>query len=214
MAQSSFPSALPHSPLDLERGVLPPGEDVHPRRLSSDGHQAFSKLRYPHQEIKKQINRARHVPRSLLLQDRPKRETNRTPLAITYSPQLKPLQRIISDLQAILDNDPSLSQTCGGRPVLATDNLPTLSIFSPATTHRTITTLTQEPTHATNLDANSAHISTPATPSQDLTRSATTSPAHSPACPPMLYMPSYASNAPLLCTLAKLSRNLNLPHPS
>ncbi|XP_050792228.1 uncharacterized protein LOC127042831 [Gopherus flavomarginatus] len=84
-----------------------------------DLHQAFSKLQYPHEEIRKQINRARRVPRSLLLQDKPKRETNRTPLAITYSPQLKPLQRIIKDLQPILDNDPTLSQALGGRPILA-----------------------------------------------------------------------------------------------
>uniref|UniRef100_A0A8C4VKA5 renin n=1 Tax=Gopherus evgoodei TaxID=1825980 RepID=A0A8C4VKA5_9SAUR len=34
-------------------------------------------------------------------------------------PQLKPLQRIIKDLQPILDNDPTLSQALGGRPILA-----------------------------------------------------------------------------------------------
>ncbi|XP_050781640.1 uncharacterized protein LOC127035616 [Gopherus flavomarginatus] len=93
----------------------PSDRDQHLQNL----HQAFSKLQYPHEEIRKQINRARRVPRSLLLQDKPKRETNRTPLAITYSPQLKPLQRIIKDLQPILDNDPTLSQALGGRPNLA-----------------------------------------------------------------------------------------------
>ncbi|XP_074924975.1 uncharacterized protein LOC142047212 [Chelonoidis abingdonii] len=93
----------------------PSDRDQHLQNL----HQAFSKLQYPHEEIRKQINRARRVPRSLLLQDKPKKETNRTPLAITYSPQLKPLQRIIRDLQPILDNDPTLSQVLGGRPILA-----------------------------------------------------------------------------------------------
>uniref|UniRef100_A0A8C3XSL6 Craniofacial development protein 1 n=1 Tax=Chelydra serpentina TaxID=8475 RepID=A0A8C3XSL6_CHESE len=36
--------------------------------------------------------RAKRVPRSHLLQDRPKKENNRMPLAVTFSPQLKPLQ--------------------------------------------------------------------------------------------------------------------------
>uniref|UniRef100_A0A8C3HZ53 KRAB domain-containing protein n=1 Tax=Chrysemys picta bellii TaxID=8478 RepID=A0A8C3HZ53_CHRPI len=62
---------------------------------------------------------------------------------------------------------------------------PTLSIFSPATTQRTMVTLTQEPIHATNLNANSPHIFIPAIPSQDLTRLATTSPVHSLVRSPM-----------------------------
>ncbi|EMP41600.1 Keratinocyte-associated transmembrane protein 2 [Chelonia mydas] len=48
-----------------------------------------------------------------LLQDRPNKDNNRTPLAITFSPQLKPLQCIIKDLQPILKDDPSLSQILG-----------------------------------------------------------------------------------------------------
>ncbi|XP_074833483.1 uncharacterized protein LOC142001786 [Carettochelys insculpta] len=84
-----------------------------------DLYQAFLKLQYLPEEVGKQINRARYVPRRLLLQDKPKKETNRTPLAITHSPQLKPLQCIISDLQPILDNNPPFSQALGGTPVLA-----------------------------------------------------------------------------------------------
>ncbi|XP_050780111.1 uncharacterized protein LOC127034846 [Gopherus flavomarginatus] len=91
----------------------PSDRDQHLRNL----HQAFSKLQYLHEEIRKQI-RARRVPRSLLLQDNPKKETNRTPLALTYSPQLKPHQCNIRDLQRILDNDPTLSQALGDRSVL------------------------------------------------------------------------------------------------
>ncbi|XP_074974844.1 endothelin-3 isoform X1 [Caretta caretta] len=82
-------------------------------------------LQYPPAEVKKQIDRARRVPRSHLLQDRPNKESNRTPLAITFSPQLKPLQRII-DLQPILKDDPSLSQILGDRPVLAYRQPPNL----------------------------------------------------------------------------------------
>nr|XP_048674333.1 zinc finger protein 189-like isoform X3 [Caretta caretta] len=81
--------------------------------------QAFLQLQYPPAEVKKQIDRARRVPRSYLLQDRPNKENNRTPLAVTFSPQLKPLQRIIKDLQPILKDDPTLSQILGDRPVLA-----------------------------------------------------------------------------------------------
>ncbi|XP_065445349.1 uncharacterized protein LOC135982467 isoform X2 [Chrysemys picta bellii] len=91
-----------------------------------DLYQAFVKLQYPPGEVRKQIDRARRVPRNHLLQDRPNKDNNRTPLAITYSPQLKPLQRIIHDLQPILENDPSLSQTLGGRPVLAYRQPPNL----------------------------------------------------------------------------------------
>ncbi|CAM5090150.1 unnamed protein product [Eretmochelys imbricata] len=44
-----------------------------------DLYQAFLKLQYPPAEVKKQIDRARRVPRSHLLQDRPNKENNRTP---------------------------------------------------------------------------------------------------------------------------------------
>ncbi|XP_053888787.1 uncharacterized protein LOC128839638 [Malaclemys terrapin pileata] len=51
-----------------------------------DLYQAFLKLHYLPAEVKKQIERARRVPRSHLLQDRPNKESNRTPLAITFIP--------------------------------------------------------------------------------------------------------------------------------
>ncbi|XP_074792641.1 uncharacterized protein LOC141975875 [Natator depressus] len=91
-----------------------------------DLYQAFLQLQYPPVEVKKQIDRARRVPRSHLLQDRPNKENNRTPLAVTFSPQLKPLQRIIKDLQPILKDDPTLSQILGDRPVLAYRQPPNL----------------------------------------------------------------------------------------
>ncbi|CAM4645092.1 unnamed protein product, partial [Caretta caretta] len=91
-----------------------------------DLYQAFLQLQYPPAEVKKQIDRARRVPRSHLLQDRPNKENNRKPLAVTFSPQLKPLQRIIKDLQPILKDDPTLSQILGDRPVLAYRQPPNL----------------------------------------------------------------------------------------
>ncbi|XP_073212655.1 uncharacterized protein [Lepidochelys kempii] len=88
-----------------------------------DLYQAFLQLQYPPAEVKKQTDRARRVPKSHLLQDRPNKENNRTPLAVTFSPQLKPLQRIIKD---ILKDDPSLSQIFGDRLVLAYRQPPNL----------------------------------------------------------------------------------------
>ncbi|CAM4643748.1 unnamed protein product [Lepidochelys kempii] len=90
----------------------PSDRDKHLQEL----YQTFLQLQYPPAEVKKQTDRARRVPRSHLLKDRPNKENNRTPLAVTFSPQLKPLQRIIKDLQPILKDDPSLSQILGDRP--------------------------------------------------------------------------------------------------
>ena len=97
-------------------------QDSHLRDLQ----QAFLGLQYPPNEVKKQINRARLVPRNSLLQDKPKGTNNRTPLVVTYSSQLKPIQRIISELQPILENDTSLSEALGGRPFLAYRQPPNL----------------------------------------------------------------------------------------
>uniref|UniRef100_A0A8C3F2N4 Reverse transcriptase domain-containing protein n=1 Tax=Chrysemys picta bellii TaxID=8478 RepID=A0A8C3F2N4_CHRPI len=74
-----------------------------------DLYQAFLELQSPPGKARNQIDRARRVPRSHLLQDRPNKENNRTPPAIMYSSHLKPLQHIINDLQPILENDPSVS---------------------------------------------------------------------------------------------------------
>ncbi|KAJ7329902.1 hypothetical protein JRQ81_016076, partial [Phrynocephalus forsythii] len=60
--------------------------------------------------IKEQINKARCIPRDNLLQDRSKRPNDRTPLVVTYSPQVRPLTHILNDLQPILDKNTSLSK--------------------------------------------------------------------------------------------------------
>ncbi|CAM5072920.1 unnamed protein product [Natator depressus] len=108
-----------------------------------DLYQAFLQLQYPPAGVKKQIDRARRVPRSHLLQDRPNKENNRTPLAVTFSPQLKPLQRIIKDLPSILKDDPSLSQILGDRQVLAYRQPPNLKqiLTSNHTPHNRTTNL-------------------------------------------------------------------------
>uniref|UniRef100_A0A8C8SIF0 Tyrosine-protein kinase receptor n=1 Tax=Pelusios castaneus TaxID=367368 RepID=A0A8C8SIF0_9SAUR len=54
------------------------------------------------------------------------KNNNRTPLVTTYNPQARPLQHIIKDLQSILQDDPSLSQALGERPLLAFRQPPNL----------------------------------------------------------------------------------------
>lgn len=80
--------------------------------------QAFLKLLYPPREVKKQIDRATRVRRGHLLQDRPRNANHRT-VVITYDFQLESLQHFIKNRHLALEDYPSLSQTLGGKPVLA-----------------------------------------------------------------------------------------------
>ncbi|KAJ7335315.1 hypothetical protein JRQ81_013256 [Phrynocephalus forsythii] len=57
------------------------------------------------------------MPRNNLLQDRSKGPNDRTPLVVTYSPQVRPLKCILNDCQPILDKNTSLSKAFGGRQV-------------------------------------------------------------------------------------------------
>ncbi|KAJ7320400.1 hypothetical protein JRQ81_019911, partial [Phrynocephalus forsythii] len=77
---------------------------------------AFLRLQYPPCMINEQINKARRIPRDNLLQDRSKGPNDRTPLVVTYSPQVKPLTRMVNYLQTILDKNTTLSKALGGRP--------------------------------------------------------------------------------------------------
>ncbi|KAJ7329885.1 hypothetical protein JRQ81_016059 [Phrynocephalus forsythii] len=81
--------------------------------------QAFLRIQYPPRMIKEQINKARHITRNNLLQDRSKGPDDRTPLVVTYSPQVRLLIYILNDLQPILDKCTSLSKALGSRPILA-----------------------------------------------------------------------------------------------
>ncbi|KAJ7322722.1 hypothetical protein JRQ81_019009, partial [Phrynocephalus forsythii] len=87
---------------------------------------AFLRLQYPPHMIKEQINKARCIPRDNLLQDISKGPNDRTPLVVTYSPQVKPLICIVNDLQPILDKNTTLSKALGGRPILAYRQPPNL----------------------------------------------------------------------------------------
>ncbi|KAJ7338771.1 hypothetical protein JRQ81_012673, partial [Phrynocephalus forsythii] len=86
----------------------------------------FLRLQYPPLMIKEHINKARCIPRNNLLQDRSKGPNDRTPLVVTYSPQVRPLTCILNDLQPILDKNTSLSKALGGRPILTCRQPPNL----------------------------------------------------------------------------------------
>ncbi|KAJ7322617.1 hypothetical protein JRQ81_018904, partial [Phrynocephalus forsythii] len=79
--------------------------------------------------IKEQINRARHILRNNLLQFRSREPNDRTPLVVTYSSQMKPLTRILNDLQPILDKNTALSKALDRRPMLAYRQPPTSSKY-------------------------------------------------------------------------------------
>ncbi|KAJ7320458.1 hypothetical protein JRQ81_019969, partial [Phrynocephalus forsythii] len=71
---------------------------------------AFLRLQYLPCMIKEQINKARHIPRDNLLEDRSKGPNDRTPLVVTYGPQVIPLTHILNYLQPIFDRNTSLSK--------------------------------------------------------------------------------------------------------
>uniref|UniRef100_K7G6Y6 Reverse transcriptase domain-containing protein n=1 Tax=Pelodiscus sinensis TaxID=13735 RepID=K7G6Y6_PELSI len=114
-----------------------------------DLYQAFINLNYPPRETKKQIERARRIPRNHLLQDRPKKTNNRTPLVITYNPQLKPVQHIINKLQPILEQDTILKEALGDRPIVSYRQPPNLKMIL-TNHHRTYHTNTNPGTFPCN----------------------------------------------------------------
>ncbi|KAJ7316990.1 hypothetical protein JRQ81_003152 [Phrynocephalus forsythii] len=85
----------------------------------NDLQNAFLRLQHPPQIVKEQINKVRRKPRSNLLQDRSKGPNERTPLVVTYSPQVRPLTCILNDLQPIHNKNTPLYKALGGRPILA-----------------------------------------------------------------------------------------------
>lgn len=69
-------------------------------------------------DLQKPFLRLQHPPtivKGQSLQDRPRKESYRTLLVISFSPQLRPLTCIISNLQPILHKNTLLSQALGGR---------------------------------------------------------------------------------------------------
>ncbi|XP_074642873.1 uncharacterized protein LOC141900033 [Tubulanus polymorphus] len=91
--------------------------DQHLQQLKN----AFHQLQHNPETIDQQITRATHIPRERTLQYKPPtlEETERIPIAVTYSPHLRRIQRIISDLQPIIEEDDHLRDILPLRPVIA-----------------------------------------------------------------------------------------------
>ncbi|XP_033121407.1 uncharacterized protein LOC117120505 [Anneissia japonica] len=94
--------------------------DTHLLELSN----TFSRLKYNPNTIHEQVERAKRIDRKNLLKCTPKPVKNRTPLVVTYNPMLKPLKRIINDLQPIISTDPYLADVFTDKVLLHTDNHP------------------------------------------------------------------------------------------
>ena len=115
----------------------------------------FQKLGYDTESINKQFNRTQSIPRDLLLQYKPKSQKKRTPLVLTYHPQIRFVAHIAKRLQPILKSDPLL-QHLFPVPQSLTDNHPTSNGYSPPI--KTLN-LTRALFLARLPDANFAHIS-------------------------------------------------------
>ena len=79
----------------------------------------FQKLGYDTESINKQINRARSIPRDSLLQYKLKSPKKRTPLVLTYHPQIRFVAYIAKKLQPILKSDPLLQHLFPVPPLIA-----------------------------------------------------------------------------------------------
>ena len=89
-------------------------------------HGSFTALKYNNKTVSEQIAKAKCWTWDELLQYRPRDSKDRTPLVVTYSPQLKPLQRIINELNPILDNDDTLKHIFKEKPLIAYRQPPNL----------------------------------------------------------------------------------------
>ena len=100
--------------------------DIDDRNVNLNNlHGSFTALQYDSKTVTEQIAKAKRWDRNDLLQYKPHDRVDRTPLVVTYSPQLKPLQRIINELNPILQNDDTLKQIFKEKPLIAFRQPPT-----------------------------------------------------------------------------------------
>ncbi|XP_059570339.1 uncharacterized protein LOC106738317 [Alligator mississippiensis] len=88
---------------------------------------AFTQQGHSSRERDRTFERATRIPREELLQYRRNPPTNRTPLVMTYHPSLEPVQKILKQLQPILERDPILKEIFPEPPILAFKLAPNLA---------------------------------------------------------------------------------------
>ena len=60
-----------------------------------------------------------YIPREALLEYQTKSKSDRTPLVLIYHPHLKPINKIVKNLQPLLNKDPHLNQIFSTPPLIS-----------------------------------------------------------------------------------------------
>ena len=90
---------------------------------------AFTTLGYKPKTVKNQIIKAMSIPREALLKYQTKLESYRTPLVLTYHPYLRPINKIVKNLQPLLNKDPYLNQIFSVPPLISYRQPPNLKLL-------------------------------------------------------------------------------------
>ena len=90
---------------------------------------AFIALGYKPQTLKNQIIKAMFIPREALLKYQTKSESDRTPLVLTYHLYLRPINKIVKNLQPLLNKDPHLNQIFSAQPFILYRQPPNLKLL-------------------------------------------------------------------------------------
>ena len=90
---------------------------------------AFTALGYKPKTVKNQIIKAMSIPREALLKYQTKLESYRTPLVLTYHPYLRPINKIVKNLQPLLNKDPYLNQIFPAPPLISYRQPPNLKLL-------------------------------------------------------------------------------------
>ena len=90
---------------------------------------AFTILGYKSSSIRRHIDKALSFSRDTLLQYKPKLKSDRTPLVLTYHPNLKPIHKIVQNLQHFFKTDPHLDTIFPLPPLISYRQPPNLRLL-------------------------------------------------------------------------------------
>ena len=71
-----------------------------------------------------------YIPREALLEYQTKSKSDRTPLVLIYHPHLKPINKIVKNLQPLLNKDPHLNQIFSTPPLISYRQPANLNFYS------------------------------------------------------------------------------------
>ena len=100
---------------------------LHYKHICSDGKElnlqlttlknAFTALEYKPKTVKNQIIKAMSIPQEVFLKYQTKSESDCTPLILTYHPYFRPINKIVKNLQPLLNKDSHLNQIFSEPPL-------------------------------------------------------------------------------------------------